>query len=577
MSEQINHLAILDDCRRLAVDTDENVLAEQLRTVLERRHDAARMGSLSRGNNSNILPMVKKAREYWDERAGDDHFERTFAFGLGWHVHRATDRYFKPTFREIDPEYGERDTRPTKYYHEAVLFEEVYDDGEHDPFVEGELEVAMGSHPGSDALDVSNTEELFRSKWMVELVAAHEFVVDAGEEPEWDFVDELIDSCQDAYPHYNPRYFEEARYDPDPHRLQAYINEPPFYDADDPIIDLARSIQRGEETDVTLAEALESPGESHYAEALRLSFAYLESASELFTGERTEREAAERYGIAWMYESDDGWDSPPVPRDVDADPSPRPTQSLTEMALIEDLTRLAMWDETLSERTRESLVDNREEAALGTLAPVGEWLVDTVLDAPRSRFWFRRQNSLGKIAFVAGALTAETAREYFGDAQGSEDQLARDVTVLRERSAGVDPNAADADTLADLIGGLLPRSRQRWHTLRPDTDNVEAWSHRFFDWRDDFDDDVSRYAEGYASGVAAEDGFYDANDPLVELARAPKDGLTNFDGDLETALAAADEQSEYAQVLAEGIEHVRAVDAYVDGRDDGEALRGRID
>ena len=77
-------------------------------------------------------------------------------------------------------------------------------------------------------------------------------------------------------------------------------------------------------------------------------------------------------------------------------------------------------------------------------------------------------------------------------------------------------------------------------------------------------------------GERAGAGFYDADDPLIRLARAPRETLTSGTPDFERALASADEQSAYARVLAEGVEDVRAVDAFVDRRDDGEALATRL-
>lgn len=588
VSEQITHLAVLDDCRRLAVGTDADRLADPLQTVLDRRHDSARQGSMSRGNKPNLIPMVKKAREYWDERAGQSDFERRFAFALGWHVHRATDRYFKPVYRELDPDYEQRDERWIKIFHDTVLFERVYDAGAADPFVEGTMEVSMGSHPASAAVDVPRVEPLFRRKWTVELVAAHEFVAGLEGRPPWDWVQNLVEESQTVYDHYPAATFEEAYADPDPALFQRFIQEPPFYDESDPIVRLARAVQRSEPVDVTLPEALADPGDSQYAEVLAYAFGFLETASGVFEGTTDELDAAVHYQMEWLYGGEDEWESPAIPDDADPAPHPRLRQSLTELAAIDDVANLTLWDESVTDRTTEALTDHRDAAALGALADPGEWMLEDSLDAARSRYHFTRDRAVEKLAAPIGALVARTVRDLVGDDPADDAAIARDAAILRARSHRRDPDAADAETLADLFEGLLPRARQRWHTLKPDGDAVEAWSARFFDWRDDVPKAARETAVAYATGAASE-GFYDPEDPLIRLARAPAEShpteppsftavLSNEDPGGEDAGAATADggRCTYAEILAEGVGHVRAIDAFVDKRDDGEAFRSRL-
>jgi hypothetical protein len=92
MFEQVTHLGVFDDCCRLALGADDGLVCEAVKRVLADRRAAGRLGTLSRGNNENLVPGALKAREHWDERQGDDQFEREFAYVLGWYVHRATDR-----------------------------------------------------------------------------------------------------------------------------------------------------------------------------------------------------------------------------------------------------------------------------------------------------------------------------------------------------------------------------------------------------------------------------------------------------------------------------------------------------
>ena len=605
MSEQITHLAVFDDTRRLAMHADDGVLCEEIRNVLADRREAGRSGSLSRGNNTNLVPGVLKAREHWDERRGEEQFEREFAYVLGWHTHRAADRYFKPAFRETDPEYGDPGDRLAyqrvdgggpknlvKIYHDAVLYDRIYG-AEGDPFRPGTMEVAMGSHPGSEAVDVTRVEGLFQQKWMAELVALYECACgdgerSSGERPSEECIGQVLDQRQTTS--YLTRWFEEAFHEPDVRHLETYINEPNFYDESDPIVSLARSIQRDTSSprdaspsrdpspDVDFEAILENPGESQYAECLAKSYRYLRAASDLFTGENTPLETAEELAVAWIYEDEE----PELHPTVDAAPPALSDLSLASVAAVEDVLRLAFLDDSLSERTREILTEDPEAAHAAAFADPGEWLAET-LEESRSRFAYRNAYGFGKIAFASGVVAYDAVERRFADGGeagedglSGEERLACEVAVLRARSSRANPDGADADELVDLFEGFLPRIRQRWHTLRADRHNYAPWSQRFFAWSDARPGRIRAYAEAYAAGEAAGADFYDADDPLIALARSTRDARTSPLPDLEEALADAAEQSTYARAMADALSGIRAVDAYAENEIDAEEFLSRI-
>lgn len=578
MSEQVTHMAVFDDCRRLAL-ADPDFLCRPFVDVLERRHDAARLGTLSRGNNRRIVPMVKKARERWDEREGEERFERTLAFALGWYAHRATDRTFKPLYREVDPRYEERDVNWVKVYHDAVLLDAVYGGGGTGPYPEGYVEVAMGSHPGTDAVDLSAVEDLFAAKWTQEWLGAFEF---AGGPPGEGFADEALDARQTAT--YRFSWYEEAYHDPDPRRVQSWLNEPNFYDETDPLVAEARALQRGEDVEVDAREraaAASDGGGSQYAEALARAVRYLAAASDFFEGEATERELGRAVSL-WWYDRDPDHEADTFP-DAGETSHPHRHQPLAEVALVEDCARLALVDGALSGRYRDVLVDHRDAALAAGVAAPGEWLVGA-LDDPRSRFHFRRENADEKFAFAGGSLCYAAARTRFrdgGEAVPSEASVARDVAVLRGRTSRADPDAADAGELTDLFAGLFPRTRQRWHTLKPDVDHPEPWLARVYEWRAAEPAVMRRYAETYAADGGAGEEFYDETDPLVRLARSTRDAATGPPVALADALDGARDRCTYAAALAAGLEHLRAVDRYVAGEGESEdgraALANRVD
>lgn len=585
MSEQITHLAMLDDCRRLVTAMDRDFLSESFTEVLDEYHDSARMGSLSRGNRQNVIREVKRARTHWDERREDDLFTRRLAFVLGWHVHRATDRYFKPRYRKLDPRYDETGTRENhiKILHDAIVYDEVYRDDSASPFSTGTMELTMGSHPASSAIDVVGVERFFQNKWMVELLGAHAFVADRESAPTEERINQLIATRQEVS--YRTQWYEEATYDPDPVHLKQYITEPNFYDHRDQIIQLARSIQQGERPEGDLADVVRSPGESQYAEALADSLRYLRIGSDLFEGKISDEEAGERLSLWWFMDESD--EPPPAdrrpetatepPADVDAAVHPHLQQPIAEIAAVDDCIHVASLDEELTDRTQTALRTNRDVAPVAGLVEPGDWVV-SVLDTSKSEFAYRLPHADAKIAVVGGLCCIAAARRTFG-ATGdelSDDRLLQDVTILRERSTRRDPTAADANAIQDLLEGFLPRARQRWHTLIPDRTHFVPWSERFFAWRDHYGEILEQYAELYADGEGAPATFYDSDDPLIRVARAGREGGRESVPSVHEALADDGGRCTYADVLQEGVEGIRAIDAYVNGELERTDLKTRL-
>jgi DNA segregation ATPase FtsK/SpoIIIE-like protein len=584
MSEQVTHLGVFDDCRRLALGADDGLVCEAVKRVLADRRAAGRLGTLSRGNNENLVPGALKAREHWDERQGDDQFEREFAYVLGWYVHRATDRYFKPRFREVDPKYGvdrNRQVYPrvdggepetlVKVYHDAVLYDRLYDEAG-DPFHPGNFDVSMGGHPASDTLDVSRVESLFAGKWTAELIATYECLAGADGPPDVDAVDRALNQRQSST-YFLTRWYEEAYYTPDPRHMDRFITEPNFYDASDPIVSLARAVQRGESPDRSVSDVLEDPGDSQYAECLAQAYRYLTAASDLFSGENTPLETAETVNVDWMYPTND--DAEPHPT-VDADPATLDDLPLAEVAAVEDALAAAAYDDELSESTRDILTDDPEAAHVGAAVEPGPWLVDP-LDDHRQLMSYRRENSDAKVAFAGGVLAYDAVAALFDDRTRSEERLARDATVLRERTTRGEPDRADPEAIVDLFEGLVPRIRQRWHTLRADKENYAPWSQRFFAWTDALPDRRRELAEAYAGGLDVGPSFYDPSDPVIDLARGVQTGRLDDSPDLAAALAEVDGQSTYARAIAAALEQFRLVDAYASEAIDADEFQARLE
>ncbi len=570
MSEQITHLAAFDDCRRIAIAVDDNLLCPEVTTVLAEHHTAGRMGALSRGNANNIIPGVRKARATWDRRAGDPAFEREFAFVLGWWTHRATDRHFKPIFRHVDPEYkqyedttnrllyprvdGGAPKKLSKIYHDSVLFREIYA-GQDETFPPGMFEVSMGSHQASNAVDVQNVEPLFRYKWMAELASCYECVVDLQGMFDTGTVDRILSERQT--PDYPIRWYAEAYFEPDPWHMDQFINEPQFYLADDPIIDLARGIQANERRTPDLEALLKNPGESQYATCLAKCYEYLCTASALFTGKIKHMEAARVAGIAWR--SEEAFEPH---QNVVANPRTITDLPIAWIALVEDVRLISMRDDTISERTQTILAEDPDAMHVGAIGKPGDWLSD-VLEPPRDRFAYRRAHANERIAFAAGVLSYAVANDHLG----TDRQHRQAATILAARSKRQPDSLqdVDADVLADHISAYLPRNRQRWHTLRADAEEFVSWIDRFLSWVDERPTRVRSLAEACVQAETSDSSFYDPDDVIIRLAKAEREGRLEAVPRLESALTDPG-SSTYAQALSAAVDRVRAVDAYATGQ-----------
>ena len=72
----------------------------------------------------------------------------------------------------------------------------------------------------------------------------------------------------------------------DPEKVQTYIVEDGFYTRDDPVIDVARRLQHGEDVDAAeVEEAVAADATSHYGKALKIAMGYLRAADEFFTSD----------------------------------------------------------------------------------------------------------------------------------------------------------------------------------------------------------------------------------------------------------------------------------------------------
>lgn len=285
MSENITHTAIVDDCARLALH--DRRIGEPFQQVLREQLEIARLGGITRSGDRFTADLLERFRRRWPEEGGEEGLRRKLAFVLGWLCHRAADRQMKPIWRSMPSQTAS----PTEcsIYHDVFLFREVYRCGHRGPYSPQVLEEAP-DRSATDGSRQDEVEQLLRTYWRRALLSLHTFKPDSDDIEGW--LERLFDARQRF--RVEIRRYAEALANPDPQKVRRFIEEVNFYDASEPLIRFARSVQRGApEESIDLDEAFEAAAEgSQYARALRRGLGYLRAGSAFFEG-RLERDVLE--------------------------------------------------------------------------------------------------------------------------------------------------------------------------------------------------------------------------------------------------------------------------------------------
>jgi hypothetical protein len=287
MSEHITHVAVFEDCMRLALRSNE--IAEPLKISLRNYPGLARFTSIARGGDGLTIDLIRDCRERWETRKPGDFVEETLSYVIGWRCHNAADRHFKPIYRVVEAERyeGERggdiDTAgpgESRIYHDIVVFREVYQCGAEPGWPAALLDYRMESHPASDAVSPLVLEDLLGGLLQSTLLETQSFLGKTGDVDAW--FDELLDSYQPFT--VDLKRYAEAYYSPELEEMRRFIIENNFYDHSDPLIQLARSIQLGSpDTSIDLGRAVEAAAnQSQYAQAVRKAYNHLVASSEYF-------------------------------------------------------------------------------------------------------------------------------------------------------------------------------------------------------------------------------------------------------------------------------------------------------
>ncbi len=291
MSETITHTAVLDDALRLAVHSDE--VCVDFRQVAAEYRDFARLGSVTRGGDRHIPPILERLRAEWRDRVAEDGLEPRLGYVLGWMCHRATDRQMKPIFRAVDRGCPLRPT-DCSIYHDVFLWRTIYANDPQSPFPPLMFEAGMASNPAAAAFNVGALKDLMRALLQTSLLELHTLTPDRDDA--WGWLGRLF-ALYEGFPVAAERY-AQVMVQPDADKVQRFIVDVDFYDGQEPIIAAARGIQRGQGVSAQqIRAATQAAPHSHYAQALKRSYDYMAAASAFFTSEMTLEELKQRLDV----------------------------------------------------------------------------------------------------------------------------------------------------------------------------------------------------------------------------------------------------------------------------------------
>jgi hypothetical protein len=298
MSEHITHVAIYEDTVRLVTLSER--FNEAFRVAFNDEYDSGVISCGASGNHLYAVPLVEEVRAKWGMHKGNTELKQKLAGALGWMTHRAADRQTKPIGWRIDEENNPKFSgSECKLYQDAASYKEVYEGGTKDNlspferFSTALLEEKMHSEPAYDNVNVEATEPLLTYMWQTDFIKLHQFAHKPDFSDEW--LKKLFDHVQNLQENWN--LYIEAFQNPDPDKWREYITAPPdpenwdeyvtgpaFYDRNDPLIRLVRSMQTGQrDNSIDFKEAMEEASKgSHYARSLYKSYQFLLAANDYF-------------------------------------------------------------------------------------------------------------------------------------------------------------------------------------------------------------------------------------------------------------------------------------------------------
>lgn len=577
MSEGITHCAIADDCRRLALVSNE--ICDPFKEVLEEYPEIVRLGSVTRAGGGFLAPLLQEYRENWKLQDG---IEKRLAFLLGWHAHRAADMYFKLMYRQCD--FNPDLTHHVRTYHDIVIFQQVYDDGETGPYCPQMLEQSLESTPIYESLDIEYAEHIFSNKWLQDLLELHPIKLeDNGDE----WLDKITANRQYL------RMDHQTVYDsPDEQKMEEFIEKPNFYDPNDKLIKLCRSIQEGSENNgIELNQALdEAMTGSQYAQSIHLGYNYLRAASEFFTGKFNEDMYKYQLQLATMPLFKGEFDIENLPGSGESEYDyttvqpriPNSSGRIVTTSIFEDCRQLACSSVEISSLIRNALVECSEAAHIGGIVDAP---INPILDVLEDYAEYLDQRTITdysglanseidpeKFALVLGSichngliqtLNESTSPNRWKSNETKSLRSHQDAIVLRNTAVLKDELHTDQEKVEmfeELFDALWQRTLLRMHTLNPDTDNIQQWMDSLFNWLSRDSELRQEYAEDMVNHNVEKTEFYDANDSIIVHLHGNESLGENYD---INELVSKSQSSIYARAVQNSYSNLSAMNDYL--------------
>jgi hypothetical protein len=292
MSEHITHTCVAEDAVRLTRHLPG--IDRAIAAALEGREWIAAMGGCTKWGDRCCPPILdglrrkREAGEAWNEEDANH-----LAFVVGWLSHRGADRQMKPVFRAANPEHYEPEKKPgpsdCSIYHDAFLFRRRYAMGGTGPFPADLPQAELSG--GAAALEQLTHMVLRRS-----LIQIHTLIPKPEDPQTW--ITELV-KRQQRFPVQMARY-AKAILQPTPEEDRRYLDEPKFYDPQDPIVAICERLQAGEAVDgQAILDACANPGDdpSCYAKIMIRGLSYIQAASALLQGDIDRAEFERRQDV----------------------------------------------------------------------------------------------------------------------------------------------------------------------------------------------------------------------------------------------------------------------------------------
>ncbi len=295
MSDLITHWGVFDDSRRL-MRHDASV-TPLFKEIIEEEIEYARLGAISRGGPWWIPHIVGNARDDWPSAGGEDEetARKKLAYALGGATHYAADVVMKALSREITSsdwheghgamKSGKKSkaasaTRDISAYFDICVFRKVYLEGEEEPF--NSFLAAHNTSGAGRAL-----EEFTRSLFQRALLSSHTISPDRDD---FDgYMERLFAKVQRLY--VDVEYYCSVFSDPDPEKMKAFGVETRFYREDDPVVHLARDLQRNGTVPAPgnyESALLEDANKGGYGRALAISLSKIRELSAYWDGSAKE-------------------------------------------------------------------------------------------------------------------------------------------------------------------------------------------------------------------------------------------------------------------------------------------------